>query len=269
MEIEDLKEEDEGLYFRCLESWDTDIGKNTTRRKERWYRHKKEKGLRVKVARGDDGRLGGMIHYLPIEETAIMGENLFFVLCIWVPPKKGRPATLRGTGAGSALLKSAEADAAASGVAGLVCWGLTIPAFMRAAWFRQHGYRETDREGIMSLLWKPLLEGTAPPRWNRPVRTPQAEGGKTTVDVFCSGWCPAGNLAFDRVQRVAEEFGPGVIYREYDGDDPAVQATWGVGDALYIDGKEVRTGPPPSYRKLRRIVSRSQKKKRMKVSTDR
>jgi hypothetical protein len=25
---------------------------------------------------------------------------------------------------------------------------------------------------------------------------------------------------------------------------------WGISDALFIDGKQVRTGPPPSYEKI-------------------
>ena len=203
MTIEDLREEDEGLYFRCLSSPDSDIGGSATDRKERWYRRKMDRGLRVKVARGEDGLLGGMIHYLPIEETAIHGNELFFVPCIWVPPKKGRSSSLRGRGAGAALLREAERDAEASGARGLVCWGIRAPAFMRASWFRKHGYVETDREGVMSLLWKPFADGAEPPRWNRPLRTPGPAEGRTTVDVFCSGWCPAGNLAFDRAEDLA------------------------------------------------------------------
>jgi GNAT superfamily N-acetyltransferase len=266
MGIEDLKEEDEGLYFRCLESTGTDIGKNATDRKERWYRRKKDRGLRVKVARDDKGRLGGMIHYLPIEETAIIGENLLFILCIWVPPKKGRPSSIRGMGVGSALLEAAETDATSAGVGGIVCWGINVPAFMRASWFRKHGYKEADREGIMSLLWKPFTDTVEAPRWNRPLRLPEPENGKTTVDVFCTGWCTAGNLAFDRAKRAADDLGSDVVYREYYGDDPEVHRSWGIGDALYIDGKEIRTGPPPPYAKLHRILTRSVKRSRARPS---
>jgi len=31
---------------------------------------------------------------------------------------------------------------------------------------------------------------------------------------------------------------------------------WGIADGLFIDGKQVRTGPPPSYEKVRRIIEK-------------
>ena len=35
---------------------------------------------------------------------------------------------------------------------------------------------------------------------------------------------------------------------------------WGVSDALFIDNKQVRTGPPPSYEKIRKAISKKVKK---------
>jgi len=35
---------------------------------------------------------------------------------------------------------------------------------------------------------------------------------------------------------------------------------WGIADALYIDDKEVRTGPPPSYKKIKKKIARQVKK---------
>ncbi len=35
---------------------------------------------------------------------------------------------------------------------------------------------------------------------------------------------------------------------------------WGIADALFIDGKHVRTGPPPSYKKIRRIIAKRVRK---------
>ena len=31
---------------------------------------------------------------------------------------------------------------------------------------------------------------------------------------------------------------------------------WGISDALYIDGKKVRTGPPPSFKKIKKKIGR-------------
>ncbi len=35
---------------------------------------------------------------------------------------------------------------------------------------------------------------------------------------------------------------------------------WGISDALYIDDKQVRTGPPPSYKKIKEKIVRQIKK---------
>jgi hypothetical protein len=37
---------------------------------------------------------------------------------------------------------------------------------------------------------------------------------------------------------------------------------WGVADALFIDGEEVRTGPPPSYEKIHKLIQKRVKKLR-------
>jgi len=40
-------------------------------------------------------------------------------------------------------------------------------------------------------------------------------------------------------------------FDEIDTSDRETFLKWGIWDSLFIDGKEVRTGPPPSYEKLR------------------
>jgi hypothetical protein len=35
---------------------------------------------------------------------------------------------------------------------------------------------------------------------------------------------------------------------------------WGISDALFIDGEDVRTGPPPSYEKLKGLIEKRLKK---------
>jgi hypothetical protein len=37
---------------------------------------------------------------------------------------------------------------------------------------------------------------------------------------------------------------------------------WGRSDGLFIDGKEVRTGPPPSYEKIRKLIAKRVRKLR-------
>jgi len=35
---------------------------------------------------------------------------------------------------------------------------------------------------------------------------------------------------------------------------------WGIWDSLFIDGKEIRTGPPPSYEKLKGLIEKRGRK---------
>jgi len=85
--------------------------------------------------------------------------------CIWVHGHKQGRGNFQGHGMGSALLDAAEADARALGAKGLAAWGLWLPFWMKASWFKRHGYRKADRQGIAVLLWKPFTGDAQPPRW--------------------------------------------------------------------------------------------------------
>ena len=255
MQIIDMSEAHEADFFCCLEDW-SDEAKEAGPRRGEWYESMRERGLRVKLAADDDGTVGGMIQYAPIEMTHVEGEGLYFVYCIWVHGyKKGR-GNYQKRGMGRALLAVAEDDVRALGSKGLVVWGIRLPFWMKASWFRKRGYRPVDRDGIAILMWKPFTDDAEPPRWikqrKKPVRTP----GKVTVTSFVNGWCMAQNIAHERAKRAATEFGDLVEHQVFDTFDEEVFEEWGIVDALYIDGKQINTGPPPSYEKIRKKIAR-------------
>jgi hypothetical protein len=64
------------------------------------------------------------------------------------------------------------------------------------------------------------------------------------------------NLVFERAKRATEELGEKVVFKEIVTRNRDTFLEWGVNDALYIDGKKVRTGPPPSYQKLKKKIAR-------------
>ena len=164
MKIFDISPETEQLYFCCLEDWSEEM-KEAGDHKERWYEHMKDKGVKVKLAKNEDNEIAGMIQYLPIEHSMFEGENLHVVLCIWVHGHKQGVGDQRKQGLGKALLKAAEEDCRDTGSGGLVTWGLSIPAFMRASWFKKHGYKVVDKNGVMRLLWKPFNDAVPPPKF--------------------------------------------------------------------------------------------------------
>lgn len=254
MKVIDLPQEQEELYCQCLEEWSEDIKEAGSSKKE-WYRRMKGRGLRVKVAVADSGTIGGMIHYGPIENVPIHGKDLYYVYCVWVHGyNKGR-GNFQKKGMGKALLLAAEEDAKQLGAKGLVGWGVSIPVFMRASWFRKRGYQQVDNAGMMKLLWRPFSADAVAPKWVKERKKPSLQSGKVVVTAVKNGWCPAQNLAYERAKRAAVEFKKKVVFEEIDAFEKEVGMAWGTSDALFIDEKEVRTGPPPSYEKIKRLIA--------------
>ena len=56
---------------------------------------------------------------------------------------------------------------------GVAAWGLSIPVWMKASWFKKHGYTKVDKDGIASLLWKAFTEDAVPPHWIKEQKRPQ------------------------------------------------------------------------------------------------
>lgn len=255
MQAIDLTEQHEQLYFVCLEDWCEEM-KEAGNHKEIWYQRMKAKALRVKLGVNDVGQVGGMIQYVPIEQSFAEGADLYFVLCIWVHGyKKGRGNSQK-RGMGKALLRAAEEDARSLGAKGMVAWGVSLPIFMRASWFKKQGYTRADKQGMQILLWKPFADDAVPPKWIEQRRKPGPTPSQVTVTAFLNGWCPAQNIVFERARRAAAELGNKAVFQAIDTSDREVFLDWGISDALFIDGKQVRTGPPPSYKKIRRLVAR-------------
>jgi GNAT superfamily N-acetyltransferase len=255
MRVIDLAPNQENTYFHCLEEWSDEI-KEAGSYKEDWYGKMKNRGLRVKLALDDKEAVGGMIQYAPIEHSFAEGEGLYFIFCIWVHGHKQGRGNYQGKGMGSALIKAAEEDAMHLGGKGLVAWGMSIPVFMRASWFTKHGYRRVDRIGMQELLWKPFAPDAIAPKWFRAKQKPETIRGKVVVTSCISGWCPAQSLVSQRAKRASLAFGNMVEFHEIDTFDRQKIKEWGVSDALFIDDKQIRTGPPPSYEKIRKQIGK-------------
>jgi GNAT superfamily N-acetyltransferase len=259
LEIIDLRDQDKDPYFVCLEDW-ADEMKEAGDHKRAWYSIMKNKGLRVKLALDDAGRVGGMIQYLPVEHSFVEGRDLYVVNCIWVHGHQEGRGNFQKRGMGKALLEAAENDVRALGAAGMTVWGMAIPVFMRASWFRKNGYIKADRMGLQVLLWKRFKDDAVAPSWIREKKRPGPGREKVAVTAFINGWCPAMNMSCERAKRAASEYGDRVEFRIINTLDRKVFLEWGISDALFIDGKMVRTGPPPSYEKIRRKIAKRMKK---------
>jgi len=258
MEIVDFTEEYREKYFVCLEDWSEEM-KEAGNHKELWYNKMKDKGLRVKLAL-EDNKVCGMVQYVPVEYSIVEGKDLYFVHCIWVHGYKKGIGNYQKKGIGKALLQAAENDVKSMGAKGIAAWGVSLPFWMKASWFKKQGYTKVDKDGMSILLWKPFTDDADPPKWIKEKKKPIKMAGKVTVTSFINGWCPAQNMVFERAKRAASEFGDIVEFQEIHTFDREVFQEWGISDALFIDGKQIRTGPPPAYEKIRNKIARRVKK---------
>ena len=261
MQIIGLTDETRNDYFTCLEEWSDEM-KDGVCRKECWYDSMQAKGLRVLLAANDAGVVAGMIHYAPIEYSWVEGEDLYFVYCIWVHGHRQGRGDLRKQGIGTALLRAAEDDVKTLNAKGLVVWGMVLPVFMRASWFRKHGYRKADRKGISMLLWKRFAEDAVPPRWIRAKKRPEPVPGKVVVTALANGWCSAIDGTIERARKVCSELGDDVLFHEVDSSSRDTVREWGLSDALFVDDRNIYRGPPISTERIRKCILKKLQKLR-------
>ena len=260
MEIVDLTKEHETPYFCCLEEWSDDM-KEAGWHKERWYRNMNKKGLRVKIAVDEDASSVGMIQYLPIEESHVVGRDLYFISCIWVHGHKKGVGNRQKKGIGKALLVAAESDVQDLGAKGIAAWGLVLPFWMKASWFRKHGYLKADRDGMASLVWKPFAADAEAPHWYPRQKTPGKVEGRVSVVSFINGWCPSQNIVYERTIRAVETIGdPRIDLTVFETIDRETFLEWGIVDGLFVDGKELTSGPPLTYEKIERYIEKRLKR---------
>ena len=259
MKIIDLTEDYEDLFCKCLEEWSDEMLESGDHRKH-WLEKMKKNGLIAKLALDDEDRVGGMIQAVPSAFAPIKGENIYFITCTWVHGyKKGR-GNFQKKGMGKALLKAVEEAAREKGSRAICAWGLAIPFWMKASWYKKHGYRKADSQKVAALLWKPLTDDAEPPSWIKPKRFPQAEPDKVIITAFKNGWCAAQNINFQRAKRAAEMLGDRVEFREIDTFDRETFLEWGIMDSVYIDDKEITTGPPLSFKKIKKKINKRLKR---------
>jgi len=258
-EVIDLPARHEASYLVCLEPWSDEM-REAGDHKSRWYERAKGHGLRVKLAVNAADQPIGMIQYVPIDQSPAEGTDLYMILCIWVHGYRSGVGNEQGRGIGTALLAAAEADARALGAMGIAAWGLTIPVWMKSAWFKKLGYQSVQRAKGRELVWKPFAPHAEPPRWVNP--RPVASGGDDHVHVvaFQSGWCPAANLVYERAKRAANELGDGVHFTTIDTMDRETFVRFGHSDEVFVDGRPLQRGAPPSYRAVKRRLGRKRRK---------
>lgn len=90
------------------------------------------------------------------------------------------------------------------------------------------------------------------------IPAPVDENGLLQVTTFMSGACTVTAIAYERLKRVID--GMPVNNLLIDSSRPEALEEWGLSDIMFIGGRKIPAGPPPSTEKLRRILVREMKR---------
>jgi hypothetical protein len=114
-----------------------------------------------------------------------------------------------------------------------------------------------ERKELFCLCLEDWSDEAKPPRWFPKVdKKPASVPGRVTVTAFSSGWCQAQNLTYERAKRASAEFADAVMFREIDTSERSALAEWGQSDAVFVDGRNLQKGPPPSYEKIHKAIDK-------------
>jgi GNAT superfamily N-acetyltransferase len=267
--IESLSDKSLEPYYSCLEEWAKEM-KEAGNLKRCWVEKMKDRGLGVQMACNSKGEYVGMIQYVPSEFTAVAGEGNYHIHCCWVHAYKGKGVgDWRKKGIGKALLLAAEDDIRSRGGRSVSAWGLSIPVWMKASWYKKQGYRAADKDGIALLMWKALSEDAVKPEWRKASSdlNPKSDK-KLNVISYINGVCPAANIGHERIKWILKDYEDSVEYSVFENIEPEEIQKRGITDALYINGKSIPLGPPPKEKMLRKVLDKEIKKIRKKLRTD-
>ena len=104
MKLVDISADTERAFFTCLHLEEPENLEYTAPLRN-WYAEYKNKGYKAQVLILDDGRIVGKCHYIPIEHSPFVGDNLLAILCITVWPYEHLMGDQRDKGYGRFMLR--------------------------------------------------------------------------------------------------------------------------------------------------------------------
>jgi len=187
MKVVDISADTEKAFFTCLHLEESENLEGTTSIRN-WYADYKDKGYKAQVLMLGDGRIVGKCHYIPIEHSPFVGENLLAILCITVWPYEHHFGDQRGRGYGGFMLDHIEQYARSSGFNGVVAWAMEWD-WNPVSFYQHMGYSIVDREDKVVVVCKPFFDGIEKPALLRLYDAFVKGSEKVQVLVADNQWC--------------------------------------------------------------------------------
>jgi len=240
VQVRDMDPSDEYFVSTCSHVNESDEIDIAAGERIAWIKKMYERGMRVKVARLGEERVG-FLYLMPIEicPWGPTGSDLMVIPCLYIIEKG------QNKKAGRSLLKAAEAEARLQGYKGLVVTAYHHDFwFMPAGFFEKTGFVEIARENNNALLWKIFDDDVKikSPHFLKRNYKYKKERGKVVIDLFGHSFCLTVCQEVRRVREVAAEFGDKVILNEYSADDANTLGKYQIPRAIFINGKEIGWG---------------------------
>ena len=187
MKLVDISADTERAFFTCLHLEEPENLEDTAPLRN-WYAEYKDKGYKAQVLILDDGGIAGKCHYIPIEHSPFVGENMLAILCLSVWLYEHHLGDQRGQGYGRFMLDHIERYARSSGFSGVVAWAMDWH-WNPVSFYQHMGYSIVDREDKVVVVWKSFIDGAEPPTLLRLDHTFVEGSEKVQVLVADNPWC--------------------------------------------------------------------------------
>jgi GNAT superfamily N-acetyltransferase len=187
MQIIDINADTERAFFTCLHLEEPEDLESTAHSRN-WYAEHKDKGYKAQVLVLDDGAIVGKCHFLPIEYSPFVGQDLLAILCISVWPYEHHVGDQRSRGYGRFMLNHVEQYAQSSGFKGVVAWAMDWH-WNPVSFYEHMGYTRVDAEDKVVVVWKQFCEDAIAPKLLRLEGVPIECQEKVRVVVADNQWC--------------------------------------------------------------------------------
>lgn len=82
MKIIDVNDENEGCFYNCGLVKENPEASDEDQMRKAYIKEYPGQGLKLMIA--DDGTVVGRLHYVPIELSPLIGDNILVILCLYI-----------------------------------------------------------------------------------------------------------------------------------------------------------------------------------------